>query len=120
MDRAISLQSLGLRRNLVLDCLGANTPQAPGFLEVLPGANMLAVYEELCCRAVVQRRLPGRPHDNAAAGGRSTADRRDWLRGHCARSLARRSASAEVRPALLPISAIPDAARRITATERAS
>ncbi len=46
MSREIDLQTLGLRRSLLLDCLGANTPQAPGYLEVPPGADVLAVYQD--------------------------------------------------------------------------
>ena len=44
MDRSTLLQPLGLRRNLLLDCLGANTPQAPGWFDIPPGIDIFAAY----------------------------------------------------------------------------
>ncbi len=44
MDRSALLQPLGFRRNPILDCLGANMPRAPGWLDLSAGADIFSVY----------------------------------------------------------------------------
>lgn len=57
-DRLTQFGPLGMRRNLLLDCLGGHTPQAPGFLDPPPGVDILAAFrdhvEELSRQAVFQ------------------------------------------------------------------
>ncbi len=44
MDRFIQFEPLGLRRNLLLDCLGGHTPQAPGYFEPDAGLSIFAAF----------------------------------------------------------------------------
>ena len=58
VDRFIQFEPLGMRRNLVLDCLGGHTRQAPGFLEPVVGADIFAAFrhhvDELSQQAAFQ------------------------------------------------------------------
>ena len=45
MDRFALFEPLGLRRNLLLDCLGGHTPQAPGYLEPDPRIPILVAFQ---------------------------------------------------------------------------
>ena len=44
MDRASRLQPLGLQRLRALDCLGGNTPRAPGFFELAESDDIFAAF----------------------------------------------------------------------------
>lgn len=57
-DRLTRFEPLGLRRNLLLDCLGGHTPQAPGFLNFMAEVDVFAAFRshihELSCVVAFQ------------------------------------------------------------------
>lgn len=44
MNRLSRFHPLGLRRNLLLDCLGGHTPQAPGYMEPAEDEDIFAAF----------------------------------------------------------------------------